>query len=123
MIALLCRRALCGILGRPDRDCAPPRNHDMSPKLKAFLLRWLINTAAVLVAAQIVRGISYDSTTGLLVAAFVLGVLNAFLRPLLLLVSLPLLILTLGLFTLFINAFLLYLVGSILKPFHVDSFS
>ena len=77
---------------------------------------------AVLVAAHLVRGISYDSFTGLLVASLVLGVLNAFLRPLLLLLSLPLVFFSLGLFVLVINAFLLYFVGWLVKSFHVDSF-
>ena len=93
----------------------------MSPKLKIFLQRWLINTAAVLVAASLVKGIRFD-TLGLLAGTFLLGILNTFLRPLLMLLSLPLMIFTLGLFTLVINAFLLYLVGSILSNFHVDSF-
>ena len=93
----------------------------MSPKLKEFLQRWLITTVAVLVATHVVKGIHYETWQGLLVATLVLGFLNAFLRPMLLLLSLPLLIVTLGLFTLVINALLLYLVGQ-LKFFHVDSF-
>jgi putative membrane protein len=94
----------------------------MAPSLKIFLQRWLVNTLAVLVAAHLVRGISYDSFTGLLIASLVLGVLNAFLRPLLLLLSLPLLFFSLGLFVLVINAFLLYFVGWLVNSFHVDSF-
>src|SRR5215470_1819817 len=92
-----------------------------SSKLKEFLERWGITTLAVLVAANIVPGIRYDHWQGLLVATLVLGLLNAFLRPLLLFLSLPLLFVTLGLFTLVINALLLYLVGQ-MKYFHVDSF-
>jgi putative membrane protein len=94
----------------------------MSPGLKAFLKRWLVTTVAVVVAAHIVSGIRYDSYLGLLVASFVLGILNAFLRPLLLLLSLPLLLFTLGLFTLIINALLLRTVGLLVQPFHVDGF-
>ncbi|MEO6184140.1 MAG: phage holin family protein [Verrucomicrobiota bacterium] len=103
--------------------------------MKRFFQRWLINTLAVLVAAFVVRGISYDSTvmdlngfrmaipTGLIVATLVLGILNAFLRPILLLLSLPLLIFTLGLFTLVINAIVLLVVGWLLQPhFVVDGF-
>src|SRR5262249_30187836 len=86
-----------------------------------FLQRWLITTVAVLIATHVVKGIHYESWQGLLVATLVLGLLNAFLRPLLMLLSLPLLIVTLGLFTLVINAVLLYLVGQ-LKFFHVDNF-
>lgn len=89
----------------------------MKPQdLKSFLQRWLVNTLAVLVAVKLVNGISYDSNPDLLVATLVLGILNAFLRPLLMLLSLPLLIFTLGLFTLVINALLLYFVGQLLQP-------
>jgi len=94
----------------------------MSPGVKKFLQSWLINTLAVLIVTQIVGGIRYDSTAGLIVATLVLGILNAFLRPLLLVLSLPLLVVTLGLFTLVINAVLLYWVGSLVREFHVDTF-
>jgi putative membrane protein len=95
----------------------------MSPKLKQFLLRWLNSTAAVFVATCVIKGIHYDTIPGLIVATFLLGILNTFLRPLLMLLSLPLMVFTLGLFTLVINAFLLYLVGSVVNTFHVDSFA
>jgi putative membrane protein len=96
----------------------------MSTGLKEFLQRWVISTVAVLVATYIVPGITYQNWFDLLIATFVLGILNTFLRPLLLFVSLPLLIFTLGLFTFIINALLLYFVGYLLKPkFSVDSFA
>lgn len=94
----------------------------MSPAVKKFLLSWLINTVAVLAVTQIVRGIHYDSTAGLIVATLVLGIFNTFLRPLLMLLSLPLVIFTLGLFVIVINAVLLYWVGSLVREFHVDTF-
>lgn len=94
----------------------------MSPKLKEFLQRWLINTLAVFVAASIVSGIHYDSFAALVVTAFLLGVLNAFLRPLLVVLALPLVIVTFGFFFFVINALLLYLAGSLVKGFHVNSF-
>lgn len=90
--------------------------------LKQFLQRWIINTLAVLIAAQLVEGIHYDTNTGLLVASLLLGILNVFIRPFMLLLSLPLVVFTLGLFTLVINAALLYFVGWLVKPFHVDTF-
>ena len=96
-----------------------------SKKLVRFLQSWIINTLAVLVAAMILhKHISYDNQPqNLLVAALLLGILNAFVRPILMLIALPLLIFTLGLFTLVINALLLYLVGALLQPhFQVDSF-
>jgi putative membrane protein len=89
--------------------------------MSSFLQRWVITTIAVLAAAHVVDGIRYDSIFGLVVASLLLGILNAFVRPVMLLLSLPLLVFTLGLFTLVINAVLLYLVGQI-KDFHVDSF-
>jgi putative membrane protein len=95
----------------------------MSSAFKSFLHRWLINTVAVLVAANVISGIRYDTFAGLLVASLLLGILNAFLRPLVLLLSLPLVIFTLGLFIFVVNALLLYFVGWIVGPFDVDSFS
>ena len=90
--------------------------------IKWFLQGWAINTLAVLVAAFLLPGISYDTWQDLLLASLLLGVLNAFVRPLLMLVALPLLILTLGLFMLVINSLLLLLVGSIVHGFEVKSF-
>ncbi len=94
----------------------------MRTELKEFGQRWLVSTVAVLTAAQILPGIYYDRWTDLFVATLLLGILNSVLRPLLLLLSLPLLILTLGLFTLVINSGLLYLVHLIVPGFHVEGF-
>jgi putative membrane protein len=94
----------------------------MREELKDFAKRWIISTVAVLVAAKILPGIHYDQLSDLFIASLLLGILNSFLRPLLLLLALPLLILTLGLFTLLINSGLLYLVHLLLPGFHVDSF-
>lgn len=94
----------------------------MSAPLKSFLARWLVNTVAVMVAANVIEGIGFDTLWGLLVASLLLGIFNALLRPLLLLLSLPLVILTLGLFTLVINALMLYFVGQLVKSFHVADF-
>ena len=94
----------------------------MPSALKSFLQRWLINAVAVMVAANLVKGIEYQTLGGLLVASLLLGIFNALLRPLLVLLSLPLVIFTLGLFTLVINALLLYFVGSLLKSFVVADF-
>lgn len=96
----------------------------MPETLKRFIQRWLISTVAVLVATYIVPGIKYGNWKDLLVATLVLGLLNSFLRPILMLLSLPLLIFTLGLFTIVINAVLLLLVGALLgaEHFKVDGF-
>jgi putative membrane protein len=85
-----------------------------SAELKIFLQRWAICTFAALVAAYVVPGIEYGAWPDLLVATFLLGLLNTFLRPLLLALSLPLVVLSLGLFTLVINALLLLLVGALM---------
>jgi putative membrane protein len=95
----------------------------MSPKLKRFVQNWIITTLAVMLAGKIVPGIHWEKLQDLVLAALLLGILNAFLRPILLLLALPLLIFTLGLFFLVINALLLYFVGYLLRPhFYVDAF-
>src|SRR5690348_3904778 len=93
-------------------------------KVLRFLGNWAINTLAVAMAVLILHGhISYDKPTDLIFAALLLGILNAFVRPILMLIALLLLIFTLGLFTLVINALLLYFVGYMLSPhFAVDGF-
>jgi len=90
--------------------------------IKRFLQGWAINTLAVLVAAALLPGIDWVKWQDLLLASLLLGVLNAFVRPLLMLVALPLLIFTLGLFMLVINALLLLLVGQIVHGFTVKTF-
>lgn len=91
--------------------------------MKKFIQSWLINTLAVLVAVYLVSGIHYEKALDLFVASLVLGILNAVIRPMLLFLALPLLIFTLGLFLLVINALLLYFVGFLLRPhFYVDDF-
>ncbi len=93
--------------------------------MKKFLQSWAINTAAVLVAVYMVPGIRFkdESLWTPFVTSLVLGILNAFIRPILMLFALPLLILTLGLFRLVINALVLYFVGFLLGGFfQVDNF-
>ncbi|CAF0703759.1 conserved membrane hypothetical protein [Candidatus Methylacidithermus pantelleriae] len=95
----------------------------MGKTMAPFLLRWFILTVAVFVAAHIrFLGITYDHWSSLLAAALILGITNALLKPILVVVSLPLVLLTFGLFLLVINAFLLYLVGALVAGFHVPGF-
>jgi len=96
----------------------------MSPGLKKFIKSWLITAFAVLIAVTIMGGyIRYREPMDLLLAALLLGVLNAFIRPVMFLLALPLVIFTLGLFTIVINACLLYLVHGVMgNRFEVDSF-
>lgn len=81
-----------------------------------------MTTLGVLVAANMIDGIWYDRPEALIVASLMLGLLNTFLRPILIIFSLPLLIFTLGLFTFVINAGLLYLVSTLVTTFHVATF-
>jgi putative membrane protein len=91
--------------------------------VRRFIQNWLISTLAVLVAGYVVSGIHYQKPLDLFMASLLLGVFNAVLRPFLMLLTFPLLLFTLGLFRFVINGFLLYAVGSLLKPhFVVDGF-
>jgi putative membrane protein len=95
------------------------------PGPRKFFQTWIVTTLAVLVAVNVVPGIQFQENNLWIpfVTSLVLGILNAFIRPILMLIALPLLVLTLGLFTLVINMLLLYFVGALLKPhFVVDSF-
>ncbi len=79
-----------------------------------FILRWAINAVAIFLAIRFVPGISLQSGwTSVIWLALIFGLVNAFLRPLLSLLTCPLIILTLGLFTLLINTFLFWLTGQI----------
>ena len=91
--------------------------------MKLFFQRWLICTLAVLVATYLVTGIHFGTWADVCVASLLLGVLNASIRPILMLLTFPLLLFSLGLFQIIINAALLYFVGYVMKPhFFVDTF-
>ena len=90
--------------------------------MRHFIFRWLATTVAVMVAASVIHGIRYDSAGSLIGAALLLGILNAFVRPVLLILSAPLILLTLGLFILVVNGLLLWFVPNIVPGFHVDNF-
>jgi putative membrane protein len=96
----------------------------MNSGLKKFIKSWLITAFAVLVTALLLnKHVRYGSPGDLLLAAFLLGILNAFIRPLLFLLALPLLISTLGLFMVVINGCLLYLVHGLMGTrFEIDGF-
>lgn len=84
----------------------------------SLLFKLLINAAALWLAARYVQGITFTGTwTSLLVVALIFGAINVFLKPILKLLSLPIRLLTLGLFTLVINAGLLYLTGMLARDF------
>ena len=88
--------------------------------MKLFL-HWLISTIAILIAAYIVPGVMV-TPLGAIIAAVVLGALNLFIRPILIILTLPITILTLGLFSLVINALLVMLVSFIVPEFFVIGF-
>ena len=90
--------------------------------MRHFVFRWAITTVVVMVASSIIHGIRYDSVAALIGAALLLGILNAFLRPILLILSAPLILLTLGIFILIVNGLMLLLVPSLVIGFHVDTF-
>jgi putative membrane protein len=90
--------------------------------VRHFLFRWLITTAAVFIAAPIV-GLTYNGSFAcLLSASLLLGIVNAFVRPVLLLLSAPLILFSLGFFILVVNALLLLLVGEIIPCLRVPGF-
>ncbi len=93
----------------------------MNPQLKLLLI-WILNALALLAVANFVPGIHVDGFGAALIAAFFLGLVNTLIRPLLLLLTLPVTLLTLGLFIFVINGALFWLVGSVLRGFAVDSF-
>jgi len=87
-----------------------------------LLIRWFICALSLAVAAWLISGITIVSGWVLLLAALVIGFLNAFLRPILILLTLPLNILTLGLFTFVINALMILFTAWIVGGFKVDGF-
>jgi putative membrane protein len=90
--------------------------------MKGIVIRWLVLTLAIFMAAYMIDGIHVSGFPSAVLAAAVLGVLNAFFRPILLLLTLPLNILTLGLFTFAINAILLMMASGVIRGFDVDGF-
>jgi putative membrane protein len=87
-----------------------------------ILFKLLINSLSVFIAAYLLPGVVLQDYLVALIAAVVLGVLNTFLKPILVILTLPVTILTLGLFALVINAFLIMVVSKIVPGFSVDSF-
>ncbi len=85
-------------------------------------VRWLLGAIALMLVAYFVPGISVSSFYAALVAALILGLINALIRPFIILLTLPINILTLGLFTLVINALMFLLASSVVKGFFVAGF-
>ena len=90
--------------------------------MKNLLIRWIVMTAAILMAAYVIDGIHVSGFFSAFFAAAALGILNAVFRPILLVLTLPINILTLGLFTFVINALMLKLASAVIPGFDVYGF-
>ncbi len=89
---------------------------------RTYIIRWLVNAVGLLIVSKIMQSIEIDSILTAVVASAVIGLINIFLRPLLIILTLPINILSLGLFTLVINGLIFYFVGSIVEGFHVTGY-
>jgi len=90
--------------------------------MRGFIFRLIINAVALIVTAAIIKGMEFHGIFAPFVAAVVIGVLNAIVRPVLLVLTLPINILTLGLFTFVLNAFMLQITASVVSGFNVAGF-
>lgn len=87
-----------------------------------LILKWVLNCFALYFVMKIIPGIQVDRFQDLLLATLVIGLLNAFLRPIIILLTLPVTMLTLGLFTLVINGLMFWLAAYLVAGFHVTGF-
>ncbi len=87
------------------------------------ILRWIVNALILMLIPLIVPGVTIESFFSALIVAVVLALVNALIKPILILFTLPINILTLGLFTLVTNGFLFYLVSAIVKGFNITNFT
>lgn len=87
-----------------------------------IFINWLIMTVAVIISAYLLPGVTLSGFWAALLVALVLGLLNAFIKPLILLLTLPINILTLGLFTFVVNALIILMVSAIVPGFRVNGF-
>jgi len=90
--------------------------------VRGLVIRWLVSAAALYLTSLVVRGIEVQGVGSLFFAAATIGILNAVVRPLILLLTLPLNIVTLGLFTLVVNAAMLKLASEVVRGFEVHGF-
>ncbi len=100
----------------------PAYHRAMLANLTPFLLHWAITAFSLWVASHIFRGLRFDGSGALVVAALLLGLANAIVKPLLIFLTLPLTLLTFGLFLLVINALMILLVAALVKGFRVSGF-
>lgn len=89
--------------------------------MRKLLISWLISGLALYIAGNIIPGIYISTLEATLIAAIILGVINAFIKPIILIFTLPINLLTLGLFTFVINGFVLMITASLVSGFEVRS--
>ena len=94
----------------------------MLPPMMKLLVKWVLSASALLFVAYIYSGVQVSTFTSALVAAFVIGLLNTVVRPILVVLTLPVTIVTLGLFLFVINALMFWAAASLLDGFHVRDF-
>ena len=87
-----------------------------------LLLKWLLSAAALLFVAYVYGGVQVQSFSSALIAAFVIGLFNAVLRPVLVILTLPVTVVTVGLFLFVINALMFWAAAGVLDGFHVNGF-
>jgi len=90
--------------------------------MRGMIIRWVLNAVALLITAALISGIEIRGFFSALIASMVLGIVNAVIRPIVVVLTLPLNILTLGLFTLVINGLMLKIVGSVVVGFSTTGF-
>ena len=89
--------------------------------MPSFIARLLITALGLWVADEVLQGVRFDSTSGLILAALLLGIVNAVVRPVVFFLTLPITFLTLGLFILVINGCMVLLVSRVMSTFHIDT--
>ncbi len=87
-----------------------------------FMIKWFVMTIAVLAASYIIPGIHISSVVTAIITALILGLVNIFVKPLFILLTLPFTIATLGIFLFFVNGFMLYFVAGLVDGLYVNSF-
>ena len=94
----------------------------MLDNLAPFLIHWAITALSLWIASHIFKGLTFESTGALVISALLLGLANAVVKPLLIVLTLPLTLVTFGLFLLVINALMILLVAALVRGFRVSGF-
>lgn len=122
MIDYLLTKAGCCLSADAAQHALGGMTWTLEVSMRGLFLRWLILTIAILFASYVLNGIQVSGFLAAFFAAAILGILNAFFRPVLLILTLPINVLSLGLFTFIINALMLKMASGLISGFHVDGF-